>query len=189
MHTIEPHYSWRHLYIASEDKRSPFYKRQYSEFEFTHTVYNYYIHPQWDDIGSSTLYAKLLYVDYEKMFCIIEFIGEWNDILHNDVMELKTNLIDVLTENGICKFILIGENVMNMHADEDDYYQEWFNDIEEGWIVGINFRHHVLQEFENAHIDYYISFGGRFDDFNWRAYAPDQLFGQIDNIMTKRLNP
>ena len=56
MHDIEPYYSWRHLYIASEDHDSPFYRREYSEFEFTHAIYNYLIHPQWDEIGSSTLY-------------------------------------------------------------------------------------------------------------------------------------
>jgi len=189
MHSIEPYYSWRHLYIASEDKRSPFYGRSYSEFEFTHAVYNYYIHPQWDEIGSSTLYAKLLFVDYEKGYSVIELIGEWNDLLHNDVMELKKNLIDVLTMNNINKFILLGENVMNMHADENDYYQEWFDEIEDGWIVGLNFRDHVIKEFENARIDYYISFGGKFDEFNWKVYRPDQLFEQIDKLMMKRLNP
>ncbi|PKP29625.1 MAG: hypothetical protein CVU00_14715 [Bacteroidetes bacterium HGW-Bacteroidetes-17] len=189
MHSIEPYYSWRHLYIASEDKRSPFYRREYSEFEFSNAVYNYYIHPQWDEIGSSTLYAKLLFVDYEKGYCVIEFIGEWNDLLHNDVMELKKNLIDVLTINDIHKFILLGEHVMNMHSDENDYYQEWFDEIEDGWIVGLNFRDHVIKEFENARIDYYISFGGKFDEFNWKVYRPDQLFEQIDKLMMKRLNP
>ena len=51
-----------------------------SEFEYSNTVYNYYIHPQWDDIGSGTLYMKELYADYENGFAILEFIGEWNDV-------------------------------------------------------------------------------------------------------------
>ena len=55
MQDIEPYYNWRHLYTAEEDPQSPFYGRIYSEFEFTHTVYNYYIHPQWDEFGSRTL--------------------------------------------------------------------------------------------------------------------------------------
>ncbi len=189
MHDIEPYYAWRHIYVASEDERTPFHGREYSEFEFSHAVYNYYIHPQWDEIGSSTLYLKLLFTDYEHGFCIIELMGEWNDLLHNDIMELKRNLIDVLTENSITKFILIGENVMNMHSDTNDYYQEWFDDIEDGWIVGLNFREHIIPEFENARIDYYISFGGKFDEFNWRAYRPDQLYDQINHLMMKRLNP
>lgn len=41
MHDIEPFYNWRHLYTADEDPRSPFYGREYSEFEFSQTVYNY----------------------------------------------------------------------------------------------------------------------------------------------------
>ncbi len=189
MHDIEPYYAWRHLYNASEDAQSPFYGRNYSEFEFSHAVYNYYIHPQWDEIGSSTLYLKLLFVDYERNYCILELMGEWNDLLHNDIMELKRNVIDNLIDNNIHKFILIGENVMNMHADENDYYQEWFDEIEEGWIVGLNFRDHVINEFERSKIDYYISFGGKFDDYSWKAYRPDQLFDQIEKLITKRLNP
>lgn len=189
MHTIEPYYSWRHLYIASDDQRSPFHGRDYSEFEFTKSVYNYLIHPQWDEIGSSTLYLKLLYADYEKGFCIIEFIGEWNDTLHNDIMELKRKLLDTLIKNGINKFILIGENLMTLHTDDNDYYQEWFDEIEDGWIVGLNFRDHVIQEFENARIDYYISFGGEFNKLNWRAFNPIQLCKQIDLLIMRRLNP
>lgn len=189
MHAIEPFYDWRHLYISSEDERSPFYGREYSEFEFSQTVYNYYIHPQWDDIGSVTLYLKIIYLNYERSFCIIEFIGEWNDMLHNDVMYLKRNLIEPLIEEGIQKFILIGENVMNAHIDENDYYQEWFDEIEDGWIVALNFRDHVVKEFEQANIDYYIAFGGKFSEINWRIANPVLLFERIGNIISKRLNP
>jgi len=59
MHNLEPFYNWRHIYVSEEDPLSPFYGRSYSEFEFSHTVYNYYIHPQWDDFGSRTLYLKI----------------------------------------------------------------------------------------------------------------------------------
>jgi len=189
MHDIEPYYSWRHLYIASEDKFSPFYGREYSEFEFTHAIYNYFIHPQWDEIGSSTLYIKILYVNYEAGFGIIEMIGEWNDTIHNDIMYLKRNIADAMIMKGITKFILIGENIFNFHSAEDDYYQEWFEDIEEGWIVAMNFREHVIREFTKARLDYYIAFGGKFDHFNWRSYDPNDLFRVIDSIIMKRLNP
>jgi len=87
------------------------------------------------------------------------------------------------------KFILIGENVFNFHPLEDDYYQEWFDDIEDGWIVGLNFRPHVIREFKHARLDYYISFGGKFDDFNWRGFNPNQLFIAIEQQMIRRLNP
>ncbi len=58
MQDIEPYDNWHYLYTSEEDERSPFYGREYSEFVFTQTVYNYYIHPQWDEFGSSTLYLK-----------------------------------------------------------------------------------------------------------------------------------
>ena len=69
MHTIEPFYNWRHIYITEEDKFSPFYKVHHNEFTYTKTVYNYFIHPQWDEFGSNTLYLKLIYTDYELNFC------------------------------------------------------------------------------------------------------------------------
>ena len=189
MHTIEPYYSWIHLYVASDDEMSPFFGKEYSEFKFTHAIYNYYIHPQWDDIGSSTLFVKLLFADYDIGFCIIEMIGEWNDALHNDIMYLKRNIAEPLIMNGINKFILIGENILNFHSSDDDYYQEWNDDIDDGWIVGINFREHVVEEFTSANLDYYIAFGGRFNSFSWRSQDPMQLYEKIDEIITKRLNP
>ena len=80
MHDIEPYYRWRDDYIAAEDERSPFFETEYSEFEFDKMIYNYYIHPQWDCFGSQTLYIKILFVDYDRQYAIIEFIGEWNDL-------------------------------------------------------------------------------------------------------------
>jgi len=189
MHDIEPFYSWRDLYIASEDNKSPFFGRQYSEFEFTHAVYNYLIHPQWDEIGSATLYIKVLFVNYETGFAVIELMGEWNDTLYNDIMYLKREIVDAMIGQGVNKFILIGENIFNFHPLEDDYYQEWFDDIEDGWIVGLNFRDHVIQEFKHARLDYYISFGGKFDNFNWRGFNPNQLFVAIEQQMMRRLMP
>src|ERR1700712_4690686 len=107
MHTIEPFYNWRAIYLSEKDQRSPFYGREYSEFEFSQTVYNYYIHPQWDDFGSRTLYMKILFVDYELNYAIIELLGEWNDAIENDIMTLRRNITDHLYKQGIFKFILI----------------------------------------------------------------------------------
>ena len=189
MHDIEPFYSWRNLYIASEDERSPFYRQQYSEIEFTHAIYNYLIHPQWDEIGSATLFIKILYSDYDDGYCIIEMIGEWNDCLYNDIMYLKRNIVEPLIDNGINKFILFGENVLNFHSSDDLYYQEWFEDLEDGWIVALNFRDFVIREFESANIDYYIAFGKHFNDVNWRKYTPMDLYQVIERAMSRRLNP
>ena len=75
MHDIEPHFHWRDHYIASEDRYSPFFRRQYDEFQYTLKVYNYFIHPQWDQFGSTTLYGKVLFVDYDEGFAILELIG------------------------------------------------------------------------------------------------------------------
>lgn len=187
MQDIEPHYHWRHLYMAEEDELSPFYGRVYSEFEYSNTIYNYYIHPQWDEFGSSTLYMKILFADYEIGFAIIEFIGEWNDAINNDIMVLKRDIADELIAKGISKFILIGENVLNFHGSDDCYYQEWFDDLEEGWVVALNFRDHVRQELSKFCIDYYLVYGGELDELKWRMYAPQQLFQKVSDVISHRI--
>lgn len=187
MQDIEPFERWRYLYDSSKDRQSPFYGTEYSEFEYSNTIYNFYIHPQWDYFGSDTLYLKQLFVDYETGFAVIEFIGEWNDAINNDIMFLKRDIIDELMRYGIKKFILIGENVLNYHASDDCYYQEWFDDIEEGWIAAINFREHVLKEFSKNNIDYYLVYGGDLDQLNWRTFLPLQLMECVQGIISKRL--
>lgn len=186
MHTIEPYYNWRHLYAAEEDEQSPFYGREYSEFEFSNTVYNYYVHPQWDDFGSRNLYLKILFADYQYNFAIIELLGEWNDAIDNDIMTLKREIIDVLIAEGIYKFILIAENVMNFHSSDDCYYEEWWDDIKDegGWIVALNMPEQTRQEFERARLHHYVHL---LDDDKWRTYQPLHLYNMIDNIMLKRL--
>jgi hypothetical protein len=184
---IEPYYNWRHLYTAEQDERSPFYGREYSEFEYSNTIYNYLIHPQWDEIGSPTLYIKLLYADYNDGFCIIELIGEWNDCINNDIMILKRDILELIMRQGINKFILIGENVLNFHASDDCYYEEWFEDVEDGWIVFMNFREHVLSEFKSIHLDYYFLSGGELDEFPWRTLTPVQLFERTEALVRRRI--
>ena len=188
MHFIEPFFRWRGEYIASEDSRSPFYGRVYSEFEFQHRVYNYLIHPQWDDFGSTTLYIKILYVDYEVGTCVIEFIGEWNDAIENDIMTLKSNVLNPLIEEGILRFVLIFENVLNFHYSDDSYYEEWFDEVDEGWIALINFHDHVIREFEKIGVDQYFLMGGELEDIEWRTYMPFQFFKKVNDLVEKRLN-
>lgn len=178
MHEIEPFFNWQHLYLAEEDELSPFFGEEHSEFTYSNTIYNYYVHPQWDDFGSKTLYLKVLYADYEQQFCIIEFIGEWNDAIENDIMELKSAVIDPMQEAGINKFILIMENALSFHASDDCYYEEWFEDLQEtkGWVVFLNVLQHELEEFKEAHIDRYFHF---IDYANWRTHHPKHLFDWI----------
>lgn len=188
MQDIEPHFSWLHLYNSEEDVNSPFYQMVHSEFEYSNSVYNYVIHPQWDNFGSSTLYLKIIFCDYEKGFCIMEMIGEWNDAINNDIMLLKRDVIELLEEEGINKFILIGENILNFHSSDDSYYEEWFSEIDEGWIALVNFREHVLEEFKYCNADYYLNFGGELDHMEWRKHTPIQMFRKVEEILSKRLN-
>ncbi|MGB0934336.1 MAG: hypothetical protein ACPGU5_08635 [Lishizhenia sp.] len=187
MHHIEPHYNWRDFYVASEDELSPFYEREYSEFEFTDRLYNYVLHPQWDSIGSETLFLKIIYTDYEEGYTIIELIGEWNDVINNDIMILKRDIVEHLMANGIDKFILIGENVLNFHYSDDCYYEEWFDELDEGWIAFVNFQEHVLREFKEIHLDQYFVMGGKLEDMSWRTFNPSQFYAKISNYVQKRL--
>jgi hypothetical protein len=186
MHDIEPFYNWRHIYTSEQDERSPFYGRVYSEFEFSHTVYNYYIHPQWDDFGSRTMYLKVLMADYDEHYAVIELIGEWNDAIENDIMELKREVTDVFFQQGITKFILLAENVLNFHSGDKDYYQEWFEEVtdENGWIVILNMPEQTQYDFRRIKLHYYLELM-QLD--NWRTYKPFHLFKKIDEEMRKRL--
>ena len=141
MQNIEPYYNWRHMYTAEEDELSPFYGRTYDEFEYSQTLYNFYIHPQWDDFGSRTLYMKILFVDYDLHFVIIELLGEWNDAIENDIMTLRRDITDLLYKKGIIHFIVIAENVLNFHSSDDSYYEEWREQLEDdnGWIAIFKF--------------------------------------------------
>ncbi len=187
MHDIEPFFNWRHIYVAEEDPQSPFFGRTYSEFEFSQTVYNYYIHPQWDDFGSRTLYIKIIYVDYELNFAIIEMIGEWNDAIENDIMELKREIIDQLSKLKITKYILITENVLNFHSSDKEYYQEWFEEVteENGWIVALNMPEATQQDFRKKKLHYYIEL---MEIADWRIYKPYHLFRKIDDQISKRIS-
>ena len=74
MHEIEPYYNWLQYYNPAEDHLSPYFGKQYNYDLYSDTIYGYYIDPSWDFIGSETLYIKILYADYDRGFCIIEFI-------------------------------------------------------------------------------------------------------------------
>lgn len=187
MHDIEPFYNWRHLYTADEDPRSPFYGREYSEFEFSQTVYNYYIHPQWDDFGSRTLYMKILFADYEQGYAIIELIGEWNDAIENDIQTLRREVTDILFYEGIKKFILIADNVLNFHSSDDSYYEDWFQELDEenGWVVLVDMPEQSQYDFKKAKLNRYIEL---IDFPNWRTLQPQHLFQSIDNHLQKRLD-
>jgi hypothetical protein len=184
---IEPYYNWRHLYTAEDDEQSPFYGRTYSEFEFSNTVYNYYIHPQWDDFGSRTLYMKLLMVDYDLNYAIIELMGEWNDAIENDIMILRREVTDKLYAHGITKFILLAENVLNFHSSDDSYYENWREEVSEdgGWVTILNMPQQSQYDFKRARLTNYIQL---MDFEQWRTLKPELVFQQVDNSMMRLLD-
>lgn len=189
MQDIQPFERWEKIYLANLDFRSPFYGEQYDEFLCRNTIYNHYIHPKWDEFGSNTLYLKILYVNYEQQFAIIELMGEWNDLLYNDIMHFKRNIIEPLEDNGVQKFILIGENILNFHYSDDSYYEDWFNDIDDGWIIAINFREHVLEEFDKINLNYYMLYGGKLNGVKWRTLSPVKLFTALNSYANTALSP
>ncbi len=183
MHTLEPFYRWREKYAPEDDELSPFYGRTYNDSQLSQHIYNYYIHPRWDDFGSSTLYTKVLQADYEQGYAILEMLGEWNDTLYNDVEYLKRAVVDRFIETGISKFILICENVLNFHGSDDSYYEEWSEELGGGWICLVNAYDHVIEELEHMRLQYYIHFGKKYNGISWRPHTPEYLFEVVENLV------
>jgi hypothetical protein len=188
VHEIEPYYNWHKYYDSSEDERSTFYGKVYNHDVYSETIYGYYIDPGWDNFGSETLYLKILYADYDIGYAIIELIGEWNDTLNNDIMTLKRNVLELMMNEGINKFILIGENILNFHGSDDSYYEEWYEEVEDGWIAAVNFPEFVQRELQRYRLDQYINMGGTLQVDNWRTLKPSMLYEVINGFIQRRLN-
>jgi hypothetical protein len=139
-------------------------------------------------MGSDTLYIKILYTDYDAAYTVIEFIGEWNDAINNDIMHLKRNVIELMLHEGINKFILIGENIMNFHGSDDCYYEEWFEEVEDGWIAAVSFPEFIQDEFKKYHVDSYINMGGTLQLDRWRTMQPHTFFEIVSGLIMRRLN-
>lgn len=188
MHLIEPFPNWLKYYDSSLDENSPFFGKEYNYNLYSETVYGYYIDPAWDSIGSETLYLKTLYADYDEGFVILEFIGEWNDTLHNDIMTLKRDFLELLLYKGISKFILIGENIFNFHGSDDLYYEEWFEEVEDGWIAAVSFPEFIQEEFKKYKIDCYVNMGGTLQISHWRTLHPLKFYELVKQLIQRRLN-
>lgn len=185
MHDIEPHFGWRERYQAERDPNSPFHGREYSEFGFPNRVYNYLIHPQWDEFGAETLYLKLIWTDYDRHYAIVEMIGEWNDAVHNDIMHLKREFLDHLIGNGIRHFIFIMEGVLNFHSAETDYYEEWMEEIQDegGWAALLNVHDHAADEMALSGLDNYLHFGHHLNGLTWQPQKPERIFEVIEGLI------
>ena len=188
MHNIEPYYNWLKYYDPAADERSPFYGKQYNFDLYSETIYGYYIDPAWDGFGSETLYLKILYADYLTGYAVIEFIGEWNDAINNDIMTLKRNILELMMAEDINKFILIGENVLNYHGSDDSYYEEWFEEVGDGWIAAVSFPQFLQDEFRKYHIDQYINMGGTLQIDQWRTLRPQNFCDLVTTLIQRRLN-
>jgi len=188
MHQIEPYAGWLKYYDSSSDPRSPFHGKEYNYDLYSETIYGYYIDPAWDNFGSETLYVKILFADYLEGYVILEFIGEWNDTLYNDIMTLKRDFLELLMHEGINKFILLGENIFNFHGSDDLYYEEWFEEVEEGWIAAVNFPDFIQQEFKKYRVDVYVNMGGTLQIDQWRTLHPKRFFDLVNALIQRRLN-
>jgi hypothetical protein len=104
-------------------------------------------------------------------------------------MEMKRGLIDPLIENGIHKFILIGENVLNFHVSDELYYEEWYDDIkdDDGWITILHLRDHILNEMRSQKLHYYLNIGGPYNDLLWRKFKPAALLEMVEGLITKKI--
>lgn len=190
MHDIKPFHRWEEYYLSSDDPKSPFFGNKKLSGK---VIYNFVLNPLWEDFGSNTLYLKILYVDYDQQFAFIELIGEWNDALYNDIMYLKRNVIEKMIDEGICKFILICENVLNFHGSEEDYYEEWVeecrdaSDTEGGWICLVNTFDHVAEELDATKLQFHIHYGRNFNGVNWRMRPPQYVFEAISSLIDNQI--
>jgi hypothetical protein len=130
---------------------------------------------------------KILFVDYDLQFAIIELLGEWNDAIENDIMTMRRDITDLLYKNGIVKFILISENVLNFHSSDDSYYEEWHEQLEDdnGWVVILNLPEQSKYDFRKARLTNYINL---MELDQWRTLKPEYIFNIIDNELMKRLD-
>jgi hypothetical protein len=187
MHELRPHSGWENRYRATEDPRCPFYLEQGAPELGYHRMYDFVIHPEWDSVGCETLFVKQIFADYEQGYVVLELIGEWNDAVHNDVMEVKRRFADPLLAQGVDKFLLIADNLLNFHAGESDYYAEWAEETEGGWVVILNARDHVLQDLTDARLTRYVWAGERYRFGAWRAQDPLALCQGVDQMIQRQL--
>lgn len=135
-------------------------------------------------MGSKTLYLKIIFADYHRHYAIIELIGEWNDLLYNDVMYLKREIVDSLAQHEISRYIILCDHVLNYHTDDASYYEEWYDDVkeEDGWICFMNLLPHVEEEMRREGIQHYVHLGEELNNILWQKLKPGALFQMCQEI-------
>ena len=103
-------------------------------------------------------------------------------------MHLKRNVIEPLQEEGINQFVLIGENIFNFHGSDDSYYEEWFEEVEDGWIAGVNFPDFIQSELKKYQLDNYINMGGTLNISQWRTLQPARFTELVGALIQRRLS-
>ena len=102
-------------------------------------------------------------------------------------MTLKRDVIDHLLRLGIYKFILIGENVFNFHADDECYYEEWYENVtdNDGWVAMLNVRDHVLDEMTTASVHLYLNMGQHLNNIAWRTLTPSHVLATVEQALNR----
>ncbi len=187
MQNILPTFSWQKYYNSSRDSKSPFFGLK-PKSNYENEIYGYFIDPAWQYIGSETLYCNILMVNYDLKYAVIELFGEWNDALHNDIKWLKNTVLDTFIQNEITHFVLITENILQYHGSFSDYYEELYEDTEEGWLCILELPTFLETEFNKFKMQRYFHFGGSLNFSNWRTFKPNDLFSKLNVLVMKRLN-
>jgi MFS superfamily sulfate permease-like transporter len=101
-------------------------------------------------------------------------------------MTLRRDVTDLLQKQGIIKFILIAENVLNFHSSDDSYYEEWKESVEEegGWVAIVDMPIQSQYDFKKARLTNYVTL---LDFPQWRTIKPELVFNQIDDWMIRQL--
>jgi len=184
VHQVEPFYGWEKYYISHLDERSPYYGVEYNQLYYDRQVYQYLAHPQWDEVGSESLLVKILFADYDQGLAIIELFGVWNDLLLNDFRLLLEACLEPLYHEGVSRFVLVMENVLNVYPGSDEYYEAFEEDLEEGWVCMLRAREHVKKEFEKNDLDQYFFWSDQLDAIPWRKQKPHRLVELIETRMS-----
>ncbi|MEO0898513.1 MAG: hypothetical protein AAFY71_19020 [Bacteroidota bacterium] len=187
LHHIEPFYGWLSWYNHEMDENSPFHEEEHNLFFFDKSINNIPAHPLWDDFGSESLLVKIQFADYKEGYAILEMFGEWNDLYDNDFKLLSENVLGLLIDAGIDKFILIAENVFHAYLDADDYYAAMQEELGDGWISMLRPREGVKEDMEEYGIDQYFYFNPVIDEIPWRKLKPFQLYFLVQDRMQRML--
>jgi len=121
------------------------------------------------------------------MYIVMENMGEGNDAIENDIMTLKKDVIEHFSDQGINKYILIAENVLNFHGSDREYYEEWREELQEddGWAVLLNMPEQTQYDFKKLRLERYLEL---VDLPDWRIYKPIHLFRKIQSEQERRLS-